>query len=221
MRCAWVRSCCGLLDRLLEAAAATNRAGSPGSRLVDQHLGLVLQARDLVVDLLQLARRGQHILREVGRDRRRSIARGRERRRRRATRAASAGGERRGGNGRGSWGSLLAARLVSMSAAQSRPLRAQPGGGEAVAAMRGERSRRWRPGRSSRTRRRRRARPRSGPARTGGCRGATGSNSRASASRGEDLDLAIVEAEAAIDGRDLRLDRALVRQEERASGSSR
>jgi hypothetical protein len=37
----------------------------------------------------------------------------------------------------------------------------------------------------------------------------------------EDLDLPVVEAEAAIDGRDLRLERALVRQEHAASGSSR
>ncbi len=37
----------------------------------------------------------------------------------------------------------------------------------------------------------------------------------------EDLDLAVVQAEAAIDGGDLRFERALVGQEQRASGSSR
>ncbi len=37
----------------------------------------------------------------------------------------------------------------------------------------------------------------------------------------EDLDLAVVEAEAPIDRRDLRLDRALVRQQEAGSGSFR
>ena len=35
------------------------------ARLVDQHLRLILQRGDLVVDLLQLARRGQDILRVV------------------------------------------------------------------------------------------------------------------------------------------------------------
>ena len=37
----------------------------------------------------------------------------------------------------------------------------------------------------------------------------------------EDLDLAIVQPEAAIDGCDLRFERALIRQEHAASGSSR
>ena len=65
MFCACARSCCvrwidglKLLQRRVWQAREI-------ARLVDQHLRLILQRGDLVVDLLQLARRGQDILRVV------------------------------------------------------------------------------------------------------------------------------------------------------------
>ena len=64
-------------------------------RLVDQHGRLVLQALDLVVDLLQLARRGQHVLREVGRVEDDPLRVRRTRSRSRAASSGDAGGERR------------------------------------------------------------------------------------------------------------------------------
>ena len=110
---------------------------------------------------------------------------------------------------------------MSRSAAQSEPFAAKPGGGESVAAMLGEHLL------------------------DGGLVGLGGSGGEGKRDLaqteleqaiaapglavvvalrrgpGEDLDLAVVEAEAAIDRRDLRLDRALVRAGTAVSGSSR
>ena len=110
---------------------------------------------------------------------------------------------------------------VSMSAAQSRALGAQPSGGETTSAIGGEKI---------------------GDGGLVGLRGSGGEGERdlgeaeleqAIAAPGlavvvalrdaaaQDLDLAVVEAEAAIDGGDLRFERALIRQEESASGNFR
>ena len=56
----------GLGDRLFEAVERGIGQARKIAGLVDQHGGLVLQALDFVVDLLQLARGGQHVLRIVG-----------------------------------------------------------------------------------------------------------------------------------------------------------
>ena len=56
----------GALDRLLKLLQRGVRQAREIARLIDQHLRLVLQRGDLVVDLLQRARRGQDILRVVG-----------------------------------------------------------------------------------------------------------------------------------------------------------
>ena len=136
-------------------------------------------------------------------------------------RGHAGGGERQRGDAGGERGAKATAvheeiswLRVSMSAAQSRPLRAQPGGGEAVAAVGGEDL---------------------GDGGLVGLRGGGGEGERdlgeaeleqaIAAARlavivalrrrpAQDLDLAVVETEAAIDRRDLRLERALVRQEE-------
>src|SRR6185437_2860819 len=84
--------------------------------LVDENGRLVLQALDLVVDLLQLARRRQQVLREVGgieddELRAGGGAGGRKRQRR------SAGGERRAKSGIGHDGTSG----LNMPAAQSKP----------------------------------------------------------------------------------------------------
>ena len=101
------------------------------------------------------------------------------------------------------------------SAAQSRPRSMQPGARESLAAVLGENPLDARPDRSWRRRRKGRA-----PTRTEAqfeqaiaaprlaVIVALGRRPR------DDLDLAVVEAEAAIDRGDLRLDRALVRQED-------
>ena len=52
----------GPLDRRLKLLQRRVWQVREISRLIDQHLRLVLQRRDLVVDLLQLARRSQDIL---------------------------------------------------------------------------------------------------------------------------------------------------------------
>ena len=110
----------GLIDRLLKLRQRGVRQARQVLGLVDQHVGLVLQALDRVVDLLQLARRREDVLREVGRivDDPLGVggnAGGHERER------GDAGGERRAettsGHGETSW-----IRVASMSAAQSRPL---------------------------------------------------------------------------------------------------
>ena len=65
MRWAWVRSCSVCVDRLLELGQRRIRQARQVLGLVDEHVGLVLQAVNLVVDLLQRARGGEHVLREV------------------------------------------------------------------------------------------------------------------------------------------------------------
>ena len=202
----------GLADRLLEAAPARNRAGSRGScAWLISMVAWFSQALDLVVDLLQLARRRQHVLRVVGGiedDPLRVRRRARVASDSAATPAASAGAKATAVMARSpGW-------VVSMSAAQSRPLRAQPGGGEAVAAVGGEDL---------------------GDGGLVGLRGGGGEGERdlgeaeleqaVAAARlavivalrrraAEDLDLPVVQAEAAIDRGDLRLERPLIRQEE-------
>ena len=107
-------------------------------------------------------------------------------------------------------------RLGMRSAAQSRPRCGEPGG-ERSHRGRARRARaRWRPDRSWTRRRRRRARLRTEaeleqPVAAARLAVVVALGRRA----GEDLDLAVVEAEAAVDRGDLRLDRALVGQEER------
>ena len=209
----------GLLDRLLELRQRRIGQARQVLGLVDQHVGLVLQALDLVVDLLQLARRREDVLREIGRIEDDPLrvggnAGGHERER------GDAGGERRAETTRGhretSW-----MRVVSMSAAQSRPLpRSQAAANP---------SRPWAASDLG-----------DGGLIGLGRRGGEGERDLAQAQleqavaaarlavivalrrrAAEDLDLAIVQPEAAIDGCDLRFERALVRQEHAASGSSR
>ena len=55
----------GSLDRLLELLQRGIRQAGEIFGLVDQHLRLVLQRGDLVVDLLQLTRGREHVLRIV------------------------------------------------------------------------------------------------------------------------------------------------------------
>ena len=109
----------GLGDGLFEAVERGIGQAREIARLVDQHGGLVLEALDFVVDLLQLARGGQDVLRIVGgieddplRARRRAC--GGERQRGDACRKR--GTKSKAVHGVGSWPG------VSMSAAQSRPL---------------------------------------------------------------------------------------------------
>ena len=102
MRCAWVRSCSVRWIDCSSCASDGIRQAREVLGLVDQHLRLVLQALDLVVDLLQLARGGQHVLREVGRvedDPLRVRRNGRDREREQR----DAGGERRREDDGGSW----------------------------------------------------------------------------------------------------------------------
>ena len=79
MRCACAEKLLGLADRLLKLCKRGIGQARQVARLIDQRRRLVLQHLDLIVDLLQLARGGQDVLRVVGRDRRRSTARARER----------------------------------------------------------------------------------------------------------------------------------------------
>ena len=91
---------------------------------------------------------------------------------------------------------------------------AEPGGEESPSHH--VRRRGWRSasGRIWRTRAARGPTSRTGPARTGGCRAATGSSSRAWAWPARRISICrSLRAEAAIDGRDLRLDGAFVRQQ--------
>ena len=173
-------------------------------RLVGQH-------RDLIVDLLQLARGGQHVLAEVGRIVDDPLRRGGRR-----------------GDGQGEHGGACRRQMAQLdhddvsrlvrsgmrSAAQQELVVREPSGRESVAAVLGDDAL---------------DRGVVGLGRGG----AEGERDRAetqleqpiAAARlavivalrrraREDLDLAIVEAEAAIDRGDLRLDRALVRQED-------
>ena len=55
----------GSLDRLFQLPQRRERQGRQILRLIDQHLRLILQRHDLVVDLLQRASGGQHVLRIV------------------------------------------------------------------------------------------------------------------------------------------------------------
>ena len=53
------------LDRLLQLQQRRERQGRQILRLVDQHLRLILQRNDLIVDLLQSSSGGQHVLRII------------------------------------------------------------------------------------------------------------------------------------------------------------
>ena len=65
MRWAWASKLLGSQDRLFQLQQRRERQGRQILRLVDQHLRLVLQRHDLVVDLLQRASGRQHVLRIV------------------------------------------------------------------------------------------------------------------------------------------------------------
>ena len=65
MRWAWASKLLGSQDRLFQLQQRRERQRRQILRLVDQHLRLVLQRHDLVVDLLQGASGRQHVLRVV------------------------------------------------------------------------------------------------------------------------------------------------------------
>ncbi len=219
MRCACSEQLLGLGDRLFELRQRRIGQARQVPGLVDQHGGLVLQALDLVVDLLQLARRRQDVLREIGRIEddplragRNTGGRERQNSRRRGERRAKA----TGGHREISW-----LRVVSMSAAQSRPLPRSHAAANPSRPCCGDDR---------------------GDGRLIGLGGRGGEGEcdfgeaqleqAIAAARlavivalrrraAEDLDLAIVQPEAAIDGCDLRFERALIRAGTAASGSSR
>ena len=156
------------LHRLLELLERGVGQAREVARLVDQHLRLVLERGDLVVDLLQRARGREHVLRVVAgiEDDPPRVGRRDQDRRERERRGEHGGGQKHGaraGREGWSWLDLLFGlgderrRVGERSAAQSTPRASQPGGEEAVAAVLGDDLRRSAPGRTWRRRRRARA----------------------------------------------------------------
>ena len=140
----------GLADRLLKRLQRRIGQAREIPGLVDEGGRLVLQAVDLIVDLLQCPRCGQHVLAVVARIEHRHLGARR-----------NTGDEQRDGSGAdreqsakamNSHGAISSV-VVSMSAAQSRPLPAKPGGGEACRCRKRRVFPRWPPGLSWRTRR--------------------------------------------------------------------
>ena len=117
-------------------------------RLVDQHLRLVLQRRDLVVDLLQLARRRQHVLRVV-------VGIEHDQLRRGGTRLRSDGKRDRRSQQRDDGDDhdeiSMIREIGDEIGRPGEPARREPAGDEAVAAMLGENTLDQRPGRTWRT----------------------------------------------------------------------